>query len=139
MERALLQGEVTAQLEKIQQDEKWLQQLQVKEDRLGKELDAFRSQEGFKIQSSKAKMESIERDLDRFFTIFFFFCYLQSERRKKKQKKIESPWPHRLRKGQDKTRQDKTGQDRTRQDKTGQADRHAYLLHGLAAQSFRRR
>lgn len=69
MERALLQGEVTAQLEKIQQDEKWLQQLQIKENRLGNELDAFRAQEGFKIQSSKAKMESIEHELNRFFCI----------------------------------------------------------------------
>jgi hypothetical protein len=66
MERALLHGEVTAQLEKIQQDEKYLEQLQMKERRLDNELDAFRAEEGFKIQSTKTKMEQVEKELNRY-------------------------------------------------------------------------
>ena len=72
MERALLQGEVTAQLEKIQQDEKYLEQLQMKERRLGNELDAFRAEEGYKIQSSKTKMEQVEKELNRYWWDIFF-------------------------------------------------------------------
>ena len=64
MERALLQGELTAQLEKILQDEKWIEQLEQKDQKLAAELDEFRFEEGAKIQTSKSKMEAIELELN---------------------------------------------------------------------------
>ena len=66
MERALLQGELTAQLEKILQDEKWIEQLMQKDQKLAAELEEFRFEEGAKIQTSKSKMESIEMELNKY-------------------------------------------------------------------------
>lgn len=65
MERALLQGELTAQLEKILQDEKWIEQLEQKDQKLAAELEEFRFEEGAKIQTSKSKMENIELELNK--------------------------------------------------------------------------
>ena len=65
MERALLQGELTAQLEKIQQDERWLDQLTAKDHKLAQELDAYRQEEMGKIAASKGRMEAIEQELNR--------------------------------------------------------------------------
>ena len=70
MERALLQGELTAQLEKILQDEKWIEQLVQKDQKLAAELDEFRFEEGAKIQTSKSKMEAIELELNQYFVNF---------------------------------------------------------------------
>lgn len=64
MERALLQGELTAQLEKILQDEKWIEQLEQKDKKLATELEEFRTEEGSKIQTFKSKMEVIETELN---------------------------------------------------------------------------
>lgn len=66
MERALLQGELTAQLEKILQDEKWIEQLEQKDQKLVAEADDFRFEEGAKIQTSKSKMETIELELNKY-------------------------------------------------------------------------
>lgn len=65
MERALLQGEMTAQLEKIHLDEKWLEQLTGKDRKLAAELEAYRAEEMAKIQASKSRMEAIEQDLNK--------------------------------------------------------------------------
>lgn len=65
MERALLQGELTALLEKIVQDEKWKGQLEDKDRKMADELDEFRNEEGTKIQSSKLKMDAIEDELNK--------------------------------------------------------------------------
>jgi hypothetical protein len=78
MERALLQGELTAQLEKILQDEKWIEQLEQKDQKLAAELEEFRFEEGAKIQTSKSKMEAIELELNQYFVLFhdITFCEL---------------------------------------------------------------
>ncbi len=65
MERALLQGELTAQLEKIHQDEKWLDQLAAKDHKLAQELDAYRAEEMANISATKSKMEEIEHQLNK--------------------------------------------------------------------------
>lgn len=72
MERALLQGELTAQLEKILQDEKWIEQLEQKDQKLAAELEEFRFEEGAKIQTSKSKMETIELELNKYYLDFFW-------------------------------------------------------------------
>ncbi len=65
MERALLQGEVSVQQDKILQDDRQLDQLRFKDERLAKELEYFRHQEGAKISATKSKMEEIECELNR--------------------------------------------------------------------------
>lgn len=70
MERALLQGELTAQLEKILQDERWIEQLEQKDQKLAAELEEFRFEEGAKIQISKSKMETIELELNKYVFTF---------------------------------------------------------------------
>lgn len=65
MERALLQGELTALVEKIAQDEKWKGQLEDKDRKMADELDEFRDEEGTKIAASKSKMDAIEDELNR--------------------------------------------------------------------------
>lgn len=65
MERALLQGELGALLEKIVHDEKWKHQLEERDGKMADELEAFRSEEGAKIQASKAKMDAIEEELNK--------------------------------------------------------------------------
>jgi len=65
MERALLQGEVSVQQDKILQDDRQLDQLRFKDERLAKELEYFRHQEGAKISARKSKMEEIECELNR--------------------------------------------------------------------------
>ena len=63
MERALLQGEVTAQSEKIVQDENWMQQLNVRDQKLDREMEQLRYHEGLKIAVTKSNMEAIEIEL----------------------------------------------------------------------------
>merc|ERR1740128_1483136 len=63
MERALLQGEVTAQTEKIVQDENWMQQLNVRDQKLDREMEQLRYHEGLKIAVTKSNMEAIEIEL----------------------------------------------------------------------------
>lgn len=65
MERALLQGELSALLEKTVQDERWKRQLEEKDKKMADELEEFRNEEGAKIQASKAKMDAIEEELNR--------------------------------------------------------------------------
>lgn len=65
MERALLQGEVTAQSEKIVQDENWMQQLQVRDQKLDREMEQLRYHEGLKIAVTKSNMEAIEIELNK--------------------------------------------------------------------------
>lgn len=65
MERALLNGEVAVQQEKIIQDEKFLDQLNIKDLMLADELEAFKLEEGVKITDTKQKMENIEAELDK--------------------------------------------------------------------------
>lgn len=75
MERALLQGELTAQLEKIQQDERWLDQLTAKDQKLAQELDAYRAEEMAKIAQTKSRMEQIEHELNK----YSFDSYITNE------------------------------------------------------------
>jgi len=63
MERALLQGEVTAQSEKIVQDENWMQQLLNRDQKLDREMEQLRYHEGLKIAVTKSNMEAIEVEL----------------------------------------------------------------------------
>ena len=65
MERALLQGEVTAQTEKIVQDENWMQQLHIRDQKLDREMEELRYHEGLKIAVTKSNMEAIELQLNK--------------------------------------------------------------------------
>ena len=65
MERALLQGEVSAQLEKIHQDENWMDQLRARDQKVDREMEQLRYEEGLKIAACKSKMEAIESELNK--------------------------------------------------------------------------
>ena len=66
MERALLQGEASVQLDKVALDERQLEALRGRDQRLGRELDAFRADEGARIAATKARMEDTEAHLNRY-------------------------------------------------------------------------